>query len=93
MAFEASDLFGAALQRPKTGVTEEDLPHRFNRRWTAAMKATVVAAIEDDLLSADETRRRYNLDAGELASWLRTFGQNATARTPWPRPPMDKIYN
>ncbi len=31
------------------------------------MKATVVAAIEDDLLSADETRRRYNLDAGELA--------------------------
>ncbi|WP_162527283.1 DUF1153 domain-containing protein [Sphingomonas solaris] len=62
--------FALEVSREVTAeVTEADLPPRYNRRWTSAMKARVVAAIDSGLLSADEASRRYNLAPAELAIW------------------------
>lgn len=52
-------------------ITEEDLPPRYNRRWTSVMKAKVVAALESGLLTVEEAGRRYNLGQEELLIWQR----------------------
>lgn len=55
---------------------EKDLPPRYNRRWTPAMKAKVVAAVEVGLISETEARARYALSNEELASWQGGFAQS-----------------
>jgi len=50
-------------------LTIEDLPPKFNRRWTAIQKDQVLAAIEAGLLSPAEARARYNLSASTLSDW------------------------
>lgn len=52
-------------------ISEEDLPPRYNRRWSPLMKARVVAAIECGLLTAREAGARYSLGQEELLSWQR----------------------
>jgi len=71
MKDEATTLPEDLAERYFVGLTAEDLPPRYNRRWTPIMKAKVVAAIEYDLLTAEEAESRYNLSREELASWRR----------------------
>lgn len=52
-------------------LTEDDLPPRYNRRWSPQMKAKVVAAIECGLLTAKDAGERYSLGQEELLSWQR----------------------
>jgi len=49
----------------------DDLPLPGTKRWVIRRKAEVVAAVRGGLLSAEEARRRYALDAEELISWQR----------------------
>ncbi len=56
-------------------MTEEDLPPRYNRRWSAVLKAKVVAGIELGLISVAEARYRYALSREELVSWQQGFAR------------------
>jgi hypothetical protein len=60
---------------PDQTITERDLPPRYNRRWTASLKAAVVAGIEAGLISAAEAERRYALSEEELLSWQQGYAR------------------
>ncbi|WP_156678516.1 DUF1153 domain-containing protein [Sphingomonas profundi] len=77
MSFKARNFHCEVVRQPPRDITEQDLPPRFNRRWTSAMKAAVVAAIDGDLLDVREACRRYNLDEEEIALWRGMLGQDA----------------
>jgi hypothetical protein len=58
---------------PSGFLSEAELPVPGDVRWTPRRKAEVVAAVNGDLLTADEAFRRYGLTAEELASWEIAF--------------------
>jgi hypothetical protein len=50
-------------------LTIDDLPSRFNRRWTPPLKAQMLEAIDGGLLSINEAAARYALRVDEIQSW------------------------
>lgn len=50
-------------------MTLADLPPRDTQRWVASRKAAVVAAVREQLLSAEQACERYGLTIEELESW------------------------
>ncbi len=55
-------------------LTIDDLPPRFNRRWSAEQKRQLLAAIDGGLLTAHEAAARYSLDRNEFAAWREDQG-------------------
>jgi hypothetical protein len=53
-----------------------DLPPPNTTRWVARMKAQVVCAINDGLLSLHDAFDRYNLTLEELISWQRAIDRD-----------------
>ncbi len=52
-----------------------DLPPTSTTRWTNLRKGTVLQAIEQGLISADDARKRYRLSIEELAEWQTSFAR------------------
>lgn len=53
-------------------ISEADLPKQPGR-WTARLKAMVIAAVEGNLITLDEALRRYNVSAEEFGQWRRHY--------------------
>jgi hypothetical protein len=62
---------GVGMQGLPAGsvLTIDDLPPRFNRRWSAEQKAQLLSAIDGGLLSLDEAASYYALNVNDLAGW------------------------
>lgn len=52
-----------------TKMTRSDLPPTNTKRWVARRKATVVAAVDNGLISAEEACEMYRLSEEELGLW------------------------
>ena len=50
-----------------------DLPLGKPRRWTPRLKAAVIRAIRNKVISVEDSRERYGLSAEELAEWERAL--------------------
>ena len=50
-------------------LTRSDLPPADTRRWVARRKATVVAAVDNGLIAAQEACEMYRLSEEELEIW------------------------
>jgi hypothetical protein len=53
------------------GVALTELPPVTTTRWTARLKAAVVAAVREGVLTREEACGRYQLSAEEFTSWQR----------------------
>ena len=56
------------MHRPKDNPPAPEI-----RRWTARLKAAIVAAVATGELSGEEACRIYGLSGEELVSWQRAF--------------------
>ena len=52
-----------------TKLTRSDLPPADTDRWVARRKATVVAAVDNGLIEANEACKMYRLSDEELDNW------------------------
>jgi len=50
-------------------LTIEDLPPRFNRRWTSPLKNQLLEAIDGGLLSINDAAARYALQSEVIHGW------------------------
>lgn len=67
-----SDQLSAAASSPsRPGLTKDDLPAPDTKRWVFRRKATIVRAVHQGVLSAEEACERYQLSAEEFQSWQR----------------------
>jgi len=62
-----------------TVMTHADLPDPSTRRWVASRKASVVRAIEYELLTREEALKRYALSEEELDAWHVAVEQHGEA--------------
>jgi len=63
-----------------TKLTRSDLPPADTDRWVARRKATVVAAVDNGLIDAEEACKMYRLSDEELDHWrssVRKHGASA----------------
>ena len=66
---------------PTTHAQFSDQPHglppvgfgRFGGRWTASLKVTVVWAVGNGHLTAEQVEADYGISAEELAAWTRAY--------------------
>jgi hypothetical protein len=65
------ETFKGSPARPQRALvlTVDDLPPKFNRRWTSPSKALVLEAIDIGLLSLNEAASRYALQLDDIQSW------------------------
>jgi hypothetical protein len=60
-------------------LTRSDLPPSNTRRWVARRKATVVAAVNHGLMTAEEACETYQLSSEELELWRAAVREHGAA--------------
>ena len=61
----------ASMPASSVTVTQDDLPPPNTKRWVFRRKATIVRAVHQGVLSADEACKRYQLSIEEFETWQR----------------------
>ncbi len=62
-----------------TKLTRSDLPPVNTKRWVARRKATVVAAVDNGLIGAEEACEMYRLSSEELDLWRSAVRKHGAA--------------
>lgn len=62
-----------AIRPNGTKLYLHELPKPDSKRWTCAMKADVLTAVRDGLLTLEQACERYRMTVDEYLSWQRAF--------------------
>lgn len=72
----------AVAWRRGRAISLNDLPPKYNRRWTSHQKRQVLTAIDAELITASEAAIRYNLSQATLDAWRSEGGAFDKVRPP-----------